>query len=106
MVLPYQLQPLPRERLISWVISHYKQTSRHVFTFLLLAIHLTICYYCSDMTAYTIPHPQTLCSDVAARKAARRKVIERAQRLERDSYKAMMQRRRQLQASSRLATMT
>ncbi len=34
------------------------------------------------------------------------KVIEKAHKLERDSYKAMMQRKRQLQASSRLATMT
>ncbi len=58
------------------------------------------------MTAHTIPHPQTISSEVAARKAARRKIIERAHRLERDSYKAMIQRKRQLQANSRLATMT
>ncbi|HYB01768.1 MAG TPA: hypothetical protein VED37_16230 [Ktedonobacteraceae bacterium] len=51
---------------------------------LLLAIHFTICYHCSDMTAYTIPRAQTLSSDVAARKAARRKIIEKAQKLERD----------------------
>jgi len=36
------------------------------------------------MTAYTIPRAQTLSSDVAARKAARRKIIEKAQKLERD----------------------
>jgi hypothetical protein len=58
------------------------------------------------MTAYTIPRPQTISQDVAARKAARRKIIEKAHKLERDSYKAMMQKRRQLQASSRLATIT
>jgi hypothetical protein len=56
------------------------------------------------MTAYTFPRAQTISSDVAARKAARRKVIEQARKLERESYKAMMQRRRQLQASNRLAT--
>jgi hypothetical protein len=56
------------------------------------------------MTAYTIPHPQTISSDVVARKAARRKVIEQARKLERDSYKAMMQKRRQLQARSDLDT--
>ena len=58
------------------------------------------------MTAYTLPREQTIFSDVAARKAAQHKIIERAHKLERDSYKAMMQKRRQLQASSRLATMT
>lgn len=56
------------------------------------------------MTAYTIPRPQTLSSDVAAKKAARRKVIERAHKLERDSYKAMMQRKRNLQGATSLAT--
>jgi hypothetical protein len=44
----------------------------------------------------TIP----LSYDVQERKAARRKIIERAHKLERDSYKAMMQRRRQLQTKS------
>ncbi len=58
------------------------------------------------MTAYTLPKPQTISSDVAARKAARRKVIEQARKLERDSYKAMMQKRHQLQAESNLATIT
>lgn len=71
---------------------------------LLLAISFPICYYCSDMTAYTNPHAQTLSSDVAARKAARRKIIEKARKLERDSYKAMMQKRRQLQTSYQLDT--
>jgi hypothetical protein len=56
------------------------------------------------MTAYTLPRTQTISSDVVARKAARRKVIAHAHKLERDSYKAMMQKRRQLQASSDLAT--
>jgi hypothetical protein len=45
------------------------------------------------MTAYTIPCAQTISSDVAAL----RKIIERARKLERDSYKAMMQKKRQLQ---------
>ena len=56
------------------------------------------------MTAYTIPRAHTLSPDVAARRAARRKVIERAQRVERESYKAMMRRKRQLQAPTELAT--
>jgi len=56
------------------------------------------------MTAYTVPRTHTLSPDVAARRAARRKVIERAHQLERESYKAMMQRRRALQASSALDT--
>ncbi len=59
------------------------------------------------MTAYTAPRTThtTISQDVAARKAARWKVIEAARKLERDSYKAMMQRRRQLKARSNLATM-
>jgi len=49
------------------------------------------------MTNYHLTPPTTLPSlAVQERKAARRKVIERARKLERDSYKAMMQRRRQL----------
>ena len=56
------------------------------------------------MTAYSFPHTHTLSPDVAVKKAARRKVIERAQQLERESYKAMMRKRRQLQASNRLDT--
>ena len=56
------------------------------------------------MTAYTIPHAQTISSDVAARKAARRKIIERAQQLERESYKAMMRKRRMLQGATTLDT--
>ncbi len=71
-----------------------------------LAIRILICYHANHMTAYTIPRTTstTLSQDVAARKAARRKVIEKARKLERDSYKAMMRRRRQLQARSNLAT--
>ena len=56
------------------------------------------------MTAYTILHAQTLSPDVAARRAVRRKVIENARKLERDSYKAMLQRRRQLQGATTLDT--
>jgi hypothetical protein len=56
------------------------------------------------MTAYNFITTQTISSDVATRKAARRKIIERAHKLERDSYKAMMQRRRQLQTSYQLDT--
>jgi len=56
------------------------------------------------MTAYTVPRTHTFSPDVAARRAARRKVIERAHRIERESYKALMRKRRQLQASTDLAT--
>ena len=56
------------------------------------------------MTAYNFIPIRTLSPDVAERRAARRKVIARAQRLERESYKAMMRKKRQLQASSDLAT--
>jgi hypothetical protein len=50
------------------------------------------------MTQYNT-HPLTTFPsiEVQQRKAARRKVIEAARKLERDSYKAMMQRKRQLQ---------
>lgn len=57
------------------------------------------------MTAYHFTQAQSLSLDVAARKAARKKVIERAQQLERESYKALMRRKRQLQASSVVDTM-
>ena len=56
------------------------------------------------MTAYSVPRTHTLSPDVAAKKAARRKVIEKARQLERESYIAMMRRKRQLQAGSNLAT--
>jgi hypothetical protein len=54
------------------------------------------------MTVYTFSRttPTTISPDVAARKAARKKVIEKARKLEHDSYKAMMRRRRRLQAST------
>ena len=52
------------------------------------------------MTAYTFPRTEPLSADVAERRAARRKVIARAHRVERESYKAMIQKRRQLQARS------
>ena len=55
------------------------------------------------MTAYNFTRTLTISPDVAAKKAARRKVIERAQRLERESYKAMMQRKR-LQLRNQLDT--
>lgn len=42
----------------------------------------------------------SLSDDVQQRKAARKKVIDAARKLERDSFKAMMQRKRRLQASS------
>ncbi|HYT43162.1 MAG TPA: hypothetical protein VEP90_12525 [Methylomirabilota bacterium] len=56
------------------------------------------------MTAYTFPRTHTFSPDVAARRAARRKVIERAHRIERESYKALMRRKRQLQAATGLDT--
>jgi hypothetical protein len=55
------------------------------------------------MTAYTIPRAHTLSLDVAERRAARRKVIERAQQLERESYKALMKKKRQLHERMRTA---
>jgi hypothetical protein len=57
------------------------------------------------MTQYTLSHTQLLSPDVAARKTARKKVIEKAHKLERDSYQAMMQKRRQLQTSYQLDRM-
>jgi len=56
------------------------------------------------MTAYNFTPIQTLSPDVAARKAARRKVIERARQLERESYKAFMRKKHQLQATTTLDT--
>ena len=56
------------------------------------------------MTAYTIPRAQILSPDVAERRSARRKVIERARELERESYKALMRRKRQLQTATDLDT--
>ncbi len=54
------------------------------------------------MTAYNFPHSTTISQDVAERRAARRKVIERAHQLERESYKAFMRKKRLLQASSEM----
>lgn len=51
------------------------------------------------MTAYNFPPATTISQDVLAKKAARKKVIERAQQLERESYKALMRRKRLLQAN-------
>jgi hypothetical protein len=56
------------------------------------------------MTAYNFTPTHTLSPDVAARKAARKKVIERAQQLEQESYKAMMRKRRMLQGATTLDT--
>ncbi len=56
------------------------------------------------MTAYNFPHTTTISQDVLAKKAARRKVIERAQQLERESYKAFMRKKRLLQANFALDT--
>ncbi len=56
------------------------------------------------MTAYTFPRTHTLSPDVAERRAARRKVIEKARHLERESYKALMRKKRQLHASTDLST--
>lgn len=47
----------------------------------------------------------SLSQDVQERKAARKKIIALARQLERDSYKAMMQRKRRLHARSDLATL-
>ncbi len=54
------------------------------------------------MTAYNFPHAITISQDVAAKKAARRKIIERARQLERESYKAFMRKKRLLQAASEM----
>jgi hypothetical protein len=56
------------------------------------------------MTAYNFTRTLTISPDVAKRKAARKKVIERARELERKSYKAFMRRKRALQAGNDLAT--
>ena len=57
------------------------------------------------MTAYNLTPSTTFSSftlspDIAERKAARKQVIERARELERKSYMALMQRKRQLQAEA------
>jgi hypothetical protein len=54
------------------------------------------------MSDYMYHLTSSLSYDVQQRKAARRKVIENAHKLERDSYKAMMQKRRPLQVSNGL----
>ena len=52
------------------------------------------------MSDYLYRQTTSLSFDVQHRKAARKKVIEAARKLERDSYKAMMDRKRQLHAKS------
>ena len=54
------------------------------------------------MSDYMYRSTPSLSYNVQQRKAARKKVIEAARKLERDSYKAMMDRRRRLQARSGL----
>lgn len=56
------------------------------------------------MTAYQCTRTSSLGAEVAERRAARRKVIEKARRLERDSYFAMMRRKCRLHARDDLAT--
>jgi len=56
------------------------------------------------MTAYTFPRTHTLSPDVAEKRAARKKVIEKARQLERESYKALMRKKRQLHASTAFDT--
>jgi len=56
------------------------------------------------MTGHTIPRAHTISPDVAARRAARKKIIERARQLERKSYKALMRKRRMLQGARSLDT--
>ena len=56
------------------------------------------------MSDYMYHLTTPLSYDVQERKAARRKVIEQARKIERESYKAMMQRRRQLQGATTLDT--
>jgi len=55
------------------------------------------------MSDYMYIRITSLSDDVQQRKAARKKVIDAARKLERDSFKAMMQRKRRLQASSDFA---
>ena len=79
----------------------------HILSYFLFSLHLDfkeeIRYYLPDDRIFLSPRTNTF-PDVAARKAARKKVIEQARELERESYKAMMQKRRQLQTSYQLDT--
>src|SRR5690242_19647453 len=54
------------------------------------------------MTADAFPFRQTISQGVAARKAARRKVIERPHKLERESYKALMKRTHGVENTNKL----
>jgi hypothetical protein len=54
------------------------------------------------MSEYLYPRTPSRSFAVQERKAARKKVIEQARKLEQDSFKAMMQRKRRLQTSSDL----
>jgi len=56
------------------------------------------------MTGYHFTTYFSLPPYVAARKAARKKIIERAQQLEWESYKALMPKRHQLKATFDLYT--
>lgn len=57
------------------------------------------------MSEYLYLRTTSLSFDVQQRKAARRKVIERAQQIELESYKAHMRKKRQLHAAAALDTM-
>lgn len=54
------------------------------------------------MTAYTFAPSFTISQEVAARKAARKKVIKKARQLERKSYLALLRKKRRLQANEDL----
>lgn len=54
------------------------------------------------MTAYNLTPTPLPSLTVQEKKAARKKVIEAARKLEQDSYLAMIRRKRRLQASSNL----
>ena len=54
------------------------------------------------MTTYNLTPTIVLSPAIAERRAARKKVIERARQIERKSYLAFMQKKRRLQVSSDL----
>jgi hypothetical protein len=57
------------------------------------------------MIAYTFPRTHILSLGVAKRRAARKKVIEKARQLELKSFIALMRRKLQLQGTTSLDTM-
>ncbi len=68
----------------------------------MVELFIVRCILASVMSDYMYRSTPSLSHDVQHRKEARKKVIEAARKLERDSYKAMMDRRRRLQATSNL----